>query len=103
MHTYLEFSELQNLKLRFPKMNTPRALHGCAKIKRNSESHFVVAGGTGKNAEILDTVEILKISRLDDYEGTSWLKLGRLNAPRSYFPTIGVLNSKVLPDFSTQI
>ena len=90
----------QEKLLNFPKLNEGRGLHGCAKIREDSELSFVVAGGTGNNGIYLDSVEILKISDnfVDNFGDLSWEKLGKLNSARTYFPTIGVLNSKVLPD-----
>ena len=72
-----------------------RKLSGCAKVMRNNKMSIVVAGGHGNTGNMLKSVNILTIN-LQDKSTSNWAFLGALNYARSYFPSVGIIDSSLI-------
>ena len=72
-----------------------RKLSGCAKVMRNNKMSIVVAGGHGNTGQMLKSVNILTIN-LQDKSTSNWAFLGALNYARSYFPSVGIIDSSLI-------
>ena len=72
-----------------------RKLSGCAKVMRNNKMSIVVAGGHGNTGNMLKSVNILTIN-LQDKSTSNWALLGELNYARSYFPSVGIIDSSLI-------
>lgn len=72
-----------------------RKLSGCAKVMRNNKMSIVVAGGHGNTGNMLKSVNILTIN-LQDKSTSNWALLGALNYARSYFPSVGIIDSSLI-------
>ena len=72
-----------------------RKLSGCAKVMRNNKMSIVVAGGHGNTGKMLKSVNILTIN-LQDKTTSNWALLGALNYARSYFPSVGIIDSSLI-------
>ena len=72
-----------------------RKLSGCAKVMRNNKMSIVVAGGHGNTGKMLKSVNILTIN-LQDKSTSNWALLGALNYARSYFPSVGIIDSSLI-------
>ena len=70
-------------------------LSGCAKVMQNNKMSIVVAGGHGNTGKMLKSVNILTID-LQDKSTSNWALLGALNYARSYFPSIGIIDSSLI-------
>ena len=76
-------------------MITARKLSGCAKVMQNGKMSIVVAGGHGDSGNMLKSVEILTID-LQANSPSTWAQLGELNYARSYFPSVGIIDSSLI-------
>ena len=76
-------------------MYTARKLSGCAKVMQNGKMSIVVAGGHGDSGNMLKSVEILTID-LQANSPSTWAQLGELNYARSYFPSVGIIDSSLI-------
>ena len=56
---------------------------------------IVVAGGHGNTGQMLKSVNILTIN-LQDKSTSNWALLGALNYARSYFPSVGIIDSSLI-------
>ena len=70
-------------------------LSGCAKVMQNNKMSIVVAGGHGNFGNMLKSVQILTIN-LQDKTTSNWALLGALNYARSYFPSVGIIDSSLI-------
>ena len=70
-------------------------LSGCAKVMQNNKMSIVVAGGHGNFGNMLKSVQILTIN-LQDKSTSNWALLGALNYARSYFPSVGIIDSSLI-------
>ena len=70
-------------------------LSGCAKVMQNNKMSIVVAGGHGNFGNMLKSVQIITIN-LQSKSTSNWKLLGALNYARSYFPSVGIIDSKLI-------
>ena len=69
---------------------------GCAKIMRNNKISLVVAGGqSGRNDEMVKSVEIISID-IETESASTWAIIGELSYARGYFPSVGIIDSSLI-------
>ena len=75
-------------------MIDPRKMPGCAKTMFNDQLTVVVAGGQDQDRE-LKSVEMISLD-INANQVSTWKKLGDLNYARSYFPSVGIIDSSLI-------
>lgn len=78
----------------FRPMMVARKLHGCSLALIAGQNAVIVAGGSNGIGNYLDSVEFMALG--PNFDEKNWTELGKLVRPRSYFPTVGVLNSTLI-------
>ena len=79
-------------------MITGRGNHGCGQFLQNGQLHLIVAGGSTDSGNKLKSVEILssRPPKKNTFEFWSWESMGHLAEPRTFFPTVAVLDNQLV-------
>ena len=71
-------------------MKSGRKYHGCGTAQVSGNQVLIVAGGVNAKDKVMTSVEMVSID--PGSTGSEWVSIGRLREPRSFFPSVGVID-----------